>query len=166
VSPKARLILINQEIDGLILDTTFKVMRRCHTATFIADSHNGETPLAFSFGPRESFQLSDRFQTIFQEEFQINLTQYILESDEGSTLKNGGRRILVICFVYDMYSRVCTIRLAIDSEVSRPLYQRQLAKGISTIFENLHTEVHCGVLTECDRNETVSPMSQESWTSI
>jgi hypothetical protein len=92
VSPKARSILQNHNIDGIILDTTFKVMSRYHTAILIAVFHNVGIPLAFSFGPRESFELYDRFYTVFQEEFQIDLTQYILESDQGSALKKVGAR--------------------------------------------------------------------------
>jgi hypothetical protein len=90
VAPQARSIFQKHQIDGLILDTTFKVMNKYHTAILMVVSHNVGLPVAISFGPRESFELYNRFYTVFREEFQIDLTQYVLESDQGSALKKVG----------------------------------------------------------------------------
>jgi hypothetical protein len=57
VAPQARSILHNNEIDGLIMDTPFRVMRHYYTAILVAVSHNVGIPVAISFGPRESIEL-------------------------------------------------------------------------------------------------------------
>jgi hypothetical protein len=90
IAPQARSIFQRHQIDGLILVTTFKVMNKYHTAILMVVSHNVGLPVAISFGPRESFELSNRFDTIFRDAFQIDLTQYVLESDQGSALKKVG----------------------------------------------------------------------------
>jgi hypothetical protein len=88
----AAAALVNNEIDGLILDTTFKVIRQYHTAILLAIIHNVGLPLGFSFGPQESIDLYDHFYTTFRDELGINLTRYILLSDQGAALKAIGRR--------------------------------------------------------------------------
>jgi hypothetical protein len=87
VSPYAASILTENEIDGLIMDTTFKVLRQYHTAILIAVIRNVGIPLAYSFGPQETVELYDEFYKVFQEQLGINLTQYILLSDQGAALK-------------------------------------------------------------------------------
>jgi hypothetical protein len=94
VHPKAQVILARHDIDGLVMDTTFKVIRRYHLAILVAVWHNVGIPLAVSFGPRENIELYDRFYTVFQERFQIDLTRYTLESDQGAALKAVGARHL------------------------------------------------------------------------
>jgi hypothetical protein len=91
VSPLAESILRENEIDGLIMDTTFRVMRQYYTAILVAVRHNVGIPLAISFGPRESVELYNTFYEVFDHEFHINLAGYILESDQGSALKAVGK---------------------------------------------------------------------------
>jgi hypothetical protein len=50
----AAAAFVNNEIDGLILDTTFKVIRQYHTAILLAIIRNVGLPLGFAFGPQES----------------------------------------------------------------------------------------------------------------
>jgi hypothetical protein len=90
VSPFAESILRDHEIDGLIMDTTFRVMSRYYTAILVAVIHNVGVPLAISFGPRETVELYDTFYQVFNAEFGVDLRQYILESDQGSALKAVG----------------------------------------------------------------------------
>jgi hypothetical protein len=73
--------LVNNEIDGLILDTTFKMIRQYHTAILLAVIHNVGLPLDFSFGPQESIGLYDHFYTTVRDELGIDLTRYALLSD-------------------------------------------------------------------------------------
>jgi hypothetical protein len=91
-SPFAASILAENEIDRLIMDMTFRVMRQYHTAVLIAVIRVVGIPLAFSFGPQESIELYDRFSTVFRDEIGIDLTPYILLSDQGAALKSIGRR--------------------------------------------------------------------------
>jgi hypothetical protein len=84
--------LVNNDIDEFILDTTFKVIRQYHTAILLAIIQNVGLPLGFSFGPQESIDLYDHFYTTFRDELGIDLTRYVLLSDQGAALKTIGRR--------------------------------------------------------------------------
>jgi hypothetical protein len=92
VSPLAKSIIEGNEIDGLIMDTTFRVMSQYYTAILVAVSHNVGIPLAISFGSSESIELYDTFYRVFETEFGIKLDKYILESDQGPALRAVGAR--------------------------------------------------------------------------
>jgi hypothetical protein len=91
IHPQAPSIMTRNSVDGLVMDTTFEVIRLYHTAILIAVSHNVGIPLAYAFGPKESIELYDSFYTAF-DDLGINLRTYILESDQGSALKSVGTR--------------------------------------------------------------------------
>jgi hypothetical protein len=58
IHPKAVSILRDgNEIDGVIMDTTFTVMRQYHAAILMAVSHNVGIPLALSFGPKKMLRI-------------------------------------------------------------------------------------------------------------
>jgi hypothetical protein len=82
--------LVNNEIDGFILDTTFNVIRQYHTAILFAIIHNVGLPFGLAFGPQESIDLYDHFYTTFRDELGINLTRYVLLSDQGAAPKANG----------------------------------------------------------------------------
>jgi hypothetical protein len=92
LSASAAATLVNNEIDGLILDTVFKVIKQYHTAILLAIIHNVGLPLGFSFGPQESIDLYDHFYTTFRDELEIDLTSSVLLLDQGTALKAIGRR--------------------------------------------------------------------------
>jgi hypothetical protein len=92
VHGKAPSIFTNgNQIDGLIMDTTFTVLRLFYTAILVAVSHNVGIPVALSFGTHETVELYDSFYTAFSS-LGIDLRQYILESDQGAALKAVGQR--------------------------------------------------------------------------
>jgi hypothetical protein len=69
-----------------MMDTTGSIMRQYVTVTMIAISHNMAMPLAFSFGPVEGAEIYDTFYKCFIELFDIDLSRFTLESDQGSGL--------------------------------------------------------------------------------
>jgi hypothetical protein len=89
--PWAVSIRQQNEIDGLIMDPTFRVIRLYHTAVLMAVSHNVGIPLGVSFGPKESFEIYDRFYAFF-DEHGVDLRRYVLLSDQGAALKSIGKR--------------------------------------------------------------------------
>jgi hypothetical protein len=92
LSALAAAALVNNKIDGLILDTTFKMIRQYHTAILLTIIHNVGLPLCFAFGPHESIDLYDHFYTTFRDELGIDLTICALLSDQGAALNAIGRR--------------------------------------------------------------------------
>jgi hypothetical protein len=90
--PRAKVTLDNHAIDGLIMDTTFKVLNQFHTAILIAVSYTVGLPLALSFGPHDTIELDGRFYAVLLQDFQIDLGRYILESDQGAALKHGRKK--------------------------------------------------------------------------
>jgi hypothetical protein len=72
LSALAAAALVNNEIDGLILDTKFKVILQCHTAILLAIIHNMRLPLGLSFGSQESIDLYDHFYMTFRGKLGID----------------------------------------------------------------------------------------------
>jgi hypothetical protein len=57
----------------------------------VAVSRNTAIPLAVAFGHVEDFELSQQFWSVFQEQFGIDLSSFILVSDQGSGLRKFAR---------------------------------------------------------------------------
>jgi hypothetical protein len=82
----AQPILERNSVEGLMLETTWKVIRKYVTMIIIAGYRNMGIPLGFTFGAAESVELYEQHFGAFNHLFEINLSHYILESDEGSAL--------------------------------------------------------------------------------
>jgi hypothetical protein len=87
VSPWACSILRDNEIDGLMLDTTWHVLRQYVTAIVMAVYCNVGIPLAFAFGVAETKGLYEQLYAEFMRLFQIDLSKYIVLSDQGTALR-------------------------------------------------------------------------------
>jgi hypothetical protein len=88
--PLAAPILRNRELNRIacvMMDTTWSVMKDYVTAFLVGVSHNTAIPLAFAFGSIEDSNLYDCFFNFFYDKYQINLAQFILESDQGAGLR-------------------------------------------------------------------------------
>jgi hypothetical protein len=66
----------------------------------VAVSHNTAIPLAFAFGPIESFELDESIYKLFETRYQISLSNSAVESDQGSGLHK-------FCQVHDIRHRFC-----------------------------------------------------------
>jgi hypothetical protein len=75
-------------LDGIMLDTTWRVMRLYVTSILMVILANVGIPVAFAFGPVEDSNLYETFFTTFMEVYNIDLSIYVLESDQGSALKS------------------------------------------------------------------------------
>jgi hypothetical protein len=82
----------NNELDGLILDTTFNVIRQYHPAILLAIIVNVRLPLVFSVALPESIELYDHFQITFRDEAWIDVTRSVRLSDHGAALNAIRRR--------------------------------------------------------------------------
>lgn len=83
------LFLANQsDIDGILMDTTWKVISKYVTSILMAESHNVGIPVAFVFGKAEDKELYSIFIDKFNEILNVNLKNYYVESDQGSALKS------------------------------------------------------------------------------
>jgi hypothetical protein len=90
IDRRAPSILQNRaenRISCIMLDTTWSVLRQYVTAIMVAVSRNTAIPLAVAFGHVEDFELYDQFWVIFHEQFGIDLSSFIVLSDQGSVLR-------------------------------------------------------------------------------
>jgi hypothetical protein len=86
----ATSILVNRDanaIAGLMMDTTWSVMRQYVTSILVGVSHNTAVPLAFAFGPAETTELYEQFYTGFAQRG-VDISTFIIESDQGPALKS------------------------------------------------------------------------------
>lgn len=86
VSPFAKSILENNQVNSILLDTTFKVLPYYHTSILLASIKNTGVPLSFSFGSSEDKSLYMRHFDTFKKILNIDLTSYKFLSDQGTAL--------------------------------------------------------------------------------
>jgi hypothetical protein len=67
IHPEAASLLKLNDVQGLMMDTTWSVMQDYVTSILIAVRNNTVIPFASSFGPTESHQLYDQFHRTFKE---------------------------------------------------------------------------------------------------
>jgi hypothetical protein len=84
VSPQAQSISQLNTTDGLMLDTTWYVLRQCVASLLMAVYGNVAVPIGFAFGVAETVDLYNQQYGVFAQLFGIELQKYILESDQGS----------------------------------------------------------------------------------
>ena len=86
--------------DGYILDTTWRIMPNFVVSILNVCFYNTSLPIAFAFGHGETKILYSLLLDTVEEELNINFTNKILESDEGSALK-------AICSDYSIIKLSC-----------------------------------------------------------
>lgn len=88
ISPFAKSMCIkNAEIfDGLLMDATWKTIDGYVTSILMASICNVGVPLGFAFGPAESKDLYEHFYKSFNDIIDVDLSNYVTESDGGSAL--------------------------------------------------------------------------------
>jgi hypothetical protein len=141
ISPLAPSVLNDNEVDGLVMDTTFTVIGKRLTAILMAVSRNGGTPIVFVFGGSECTEMYDLFYTIFHDYLVIGLAKYIHESDQGPTLMSVGawHRRHLLCLRYllatltedrvsDQVGNLVKCRSEKELEIMTSLYQDEFAR--------------------------------------
>ena len=88
ISPFAKAILTDNLsiIDGLMLDGTFKVLKNYVTCIIVCISFNTSIPIGFTFSPIEDDKLFNSVFKTFLEITNVDLSQFIIESDQGPSL--------------------------------------------------------------------------------
>jgi hypothetical protein len=86
LSPWACSILRDNALDGLMLDTTWMVIREYVTSILMGVYRNVGIPLGFAFSLGETTELYEQHYRAFADLFGLDLSQYILESDQGAAL--------------------------------------------------------------------------------
>ena len=78
----------SEMIDGILMDTTWKVIHKYVTSILMCSSYNVGVSLAFAFGGSEDRDLYNMFIEKFKSIIGIDLTNYYVESDQGSALRS------------------------------------------------------------------------------
>jgi hypothetical protein len=82
ITPWARSVLIENQIDGLVMDTTWDMIGQSVTAMLMAVFYNVGILLALAFGPWETKELYALFSTSFADRFQINSSNDVLRGNK------------------------------------------------------------------------------------
>jgi hypothetical protein len=88
ISPFASSLLLENEVDALILDTTFKLLPFYVTSILCMIYRNTAVPLAVSFTKTECKKTYELFFDIFYKLFKIDLNRYSILSDEGKSIRS------------------------------------------------------------------------------
>ena len=88
ISPFAKSIFEdNEEIaDGLLMDTTWRVLPYYVTSILMISMCNVGIPVAFSFGNSETIDLYELFFSVMKEKIDVDLSSRVVESDKGVAL--------------------------------------------------------------------------------
>ena len=88
ISLYARSILEDNSeyVNGILLDTTFKVLPYYLTSILLVSIKNTGIPISFSFGPSEDKSIYLRHFETFKKVLHVDLTSYKFLSDQGSAL--------------------------------------------------------------------------------
>jgi hypothetical protein len=79
-------VITKNEIDCFVLDTAFKVLPRYVTSIMFAIYRNVEVPIALSFTKAECKRTYELFYKTIEENYNINLQNIPVLSDQGSSL--------------------------------------------------------------------------------
>ncbi|KAK8892033.1 hypothetical protein M9Y10_029255 [Tritrichomonas musculus] len=80
------IISENNIIDGMLLDTTWKILPNYDTSILMGSSMNTGIPLSFAFGEGETKELYNLHFKHFKSLFNIDLERFNFESDQGVSL--------------------------------------------------------------------------------
>jgi hypothetical protein len=86
VSPWARSVFEQNEIDGIMLDTPWHIIRRYVTSILMDVFRGVGIPLGFAFGVTETTEFYQQHYDVFSQLFGIDLRRHKLESDQGPAL--------------------------------------------------------------------------------
>ena len=128
ISPFARSVLQSKTINGLLLDTTWRVMPMYVTSIIMASTMNIGIPIGFSFGSCEDKILYERHFQSFAAQTSIDLSKFVLESDQGSAL-------IAICEDHHMTHVACLRHLLVSLRFSAHSYAIGKILRCTTIFE-------------------------------
>ena len=87
ISNCARSVLLHLNVNGLLLDTTWKVMLGYVITILMASIGNCGIPVAFAFGPGETKSLYNLHFDTNKKILDIDLSKYIIESDKGTSIE-------------------------------------------------------------------------------
>lgn len=88
ISPYSESIIRDNPelIDGVIMDTTWKVLPLYVTSILMLSICNVGIPIGYCFGKAETCELYDMFFKTFDDLYKIKLNKFIIESDKGTAL--------------------------------------------------------------------------------
>ena len=88
--PQAKSVFENPDlnIDGFLLDTTWKVLPFYVVSILTACFRNTSVPICYSFGNSENKKLYGLLLKTIEQKFQITFRGKVVESDQGTSLKS------------------------------------------------------------------------------
>ena len=89
ILPFSQSILTKNEnsIDGIITDTTWRILPNYVTSIMMASSKNTGIPISFSFGHSEDKEIYELHFDGFERFTTVKLNSFVFESDQGTALK-------------------------------------------------------------------------------
>ena len=129
ISPFAKSIFLDNVdiIDGLLMDTTWHVLPYYVTSILMVSTCNVGIPVAFSFGDAETVELYDILFKVIKENIDIDISNYKIESDNGTALS-------AICRKYKCTHLRC-LRHFLVSLGTKP-YSKQIGDLVSAKCEH------------------------------
>ena len=136
-------------IQGLLMDTTWRVMSKYVTSILMCTSHNVGIPTSFAFSGAEDKELYSLFIDFIKKQTDVDISKYCVESDQGTALRS-------ICDRFSKTHYACLRHFKVGLKCKAFSYQ--LGNLISCCseyeFEELRV-LYSKVLCEIDDKETM-----------
>ena len=168
-------------IDGLLMDTTWKLLPNYVTSILMFSICNVGIPIAFCFGNAEKADLYDMFFKNFNDLLHINLSQYVIESDKGTALasicsKYNCKHLgclkhfltsLGLCEFSKEIGELVSAKCHKDFDKLREIYSKQFSQYIHTekIQDLQKILAKAGLVFNVEKN-TIDIANHEIWESI
>ena len=136
-------------IQGLLMDTTWRVMSKYVASILMCTSHNVGIPTSFTFSGVEDKELYSLFIDFIKKQTDVDISKYCVESDQGTALRS-------ICdrFIKTHYACLRHFKVGLKCKT----FSYQLGNLISCCsefeFEELRV-LYSKVLCEIDDKETM-----------
>lgn len=144
----------NEIIKGFMIDTTFKAMPHYLTSIIMGCTKNIGISLGFSFGLSENKELYKRHFETFQEQLQIDLSQFVFLSDQGTA-------ICAICDEYKVTNLCCLRHLLASLKYNKYSYVAgEFLKCTSEIDYGFLKEAMLPIFNEINDDEEINKLNK------
>lgn len=155
ISPYAKSILKDNAalVDGMMLDTTWKLMQNYVTSILVASVCNVSVPLGFSFGKAETKEQYQLLFSFFNSKLDIDLSEYVFESDQGSSLRG-------VCADNNCAHLACLRHLLVSLKCDEfgydagRLVKAKSIRDLDTVMNELSN--HYSQITEIEKQEKIT----------
>jgi hypothetical protein len=140
-------------VNGILLDTTWKVIPYFVTSILMIEYMNVGIPVSFAFGSSENKELYNRHQDALKKHLGIDLNGFTIESDQGSALQ-------AFTVEHAMTHLACLRHLLVSLRFSQYSYFAGILLKAVSHFDYANAVEKCGDFFKNSTKEDIEKLNQ------